>query len=153
MFDIGFWELMVIGIVALLVIGPERLPGLARKAGYWVGRGRRFVQSVKSDIDREIAADELRRVLKEQSESSGIHEIVEETKETVEQTRASLRDTKRQVERAEAEFEQAEHEYLVKATKSGGGAPAGRATPAEAPATEPGDAASKPPPSNNEKTE
>lgn len=117
MFDIGFWELAVIMIVALLVIGPERLPGLARKAGYWLGRGRRFVSSVKADIDREIAADELRRVLKEQSESSGIHEIVEQTKETVEETRASLRDTKRQVEQAEAELEQAEHEYLVKAAR------------------------------------
>lgn len=115
MFDIGFWELAIIMIVALLVIGPERLPGLARKAGYWLGRGRRFVSSVKADIDREIAADELRRVLKEQSESSGIHEIMEQTKETVDETRASLRETKRQVEQAEAELEQAEHEYLVKA--------------------------------------
>ena len=118
MFDIGFWELAIIMIVALLVIGPERLPGLARKAGYWLGRGRRFVSSVKADIDREIAADELRRVLKEQSESSGIHEIMEQTKETVDETRASLRETKRQVEQAEAELEQAEHEYLVKAINS-----------------------------------
>jgi sec-independent protein translocase protein TatB len=57
MFDIGFWELTIIGIVALLVIGPERLPRVARTAGLWLGRARRFVSSVKADIDREIAAD------------------------------------------------------------------------------------------------
>ncbi len=118
MFDIGFWELAVIMVVALIVIGPERLPGLARKAGYWLGRGRRFVQSVKSDIDREIAADELRRVLKEQADSSGVHEIVEQTREAVDDTRASLRETREKLEQAEAEFKDAEHEYLVKATSS-----------------------------------
>jgi sec-independent protein translocase protein TatB len=60
MFDIGFAELLVIAVVALLVIGPERLPRVARTAGMWVGRARRFVSSVKADIDRELAADELK---------------------------------------------------------------------------------------------
>ncbi len=83
MFDIGFFELIIIMIVALLVVGPERLPGIARKAGMWFGRGRRFVQSVKRDIDRELAAEELRRVFKEQADSSGLHEIVEETRDTL----------------------------------------------------------------------
>lgn len=70
-------------VVALVVIGPERLPGVARKVGKWVGRGRQFVRTIKSDIDRELAADELRSILKQQSESNPLHEIVEETRESL----------------------------------------------------------------------
>lgn len=80
MFDVGFWELMVIGIVALIVIGPERLPGVARTVGLWVGRLRRFVAGVKADIEREVKADELKRIMEEQAKSSGIHDIIEETR-------------------------------------------------------------------------
>ena len=83
MFDIGFWELLVIGVVALLVIGPERLPKVARTAGLWVGRARRFVGTVKADIDREIAADELKKVLRKQADSSGLHDIIEETRHSI----------------------------------------------------------------------
>lgn len=86
MFDVGFWELSLIMVVALVVIGPERLPGVARKAGKWVGKGRQFVRTIKSDIDRELAADELRSILKEQAKSNPLHEIIEET-------RGSLGDT------------------------------------------------------------
>lgn len=152
MFDIGFWELAVIMIVALLVIGPERLPGLARKAGYWLGRGRRFVQSVKADIDREIAADELRRVLKEQSESSGLHEIMEQTRETVDETRASLRETKRQLDQAETELNEAEHEYLVKATAPAKPTPADQSTAATVQEGKKPDAAASGSPSSDEQT-
>ena len=80
MFDVGFFELLIIGIVALLVVGPERLPKLARTAGMWLGRGRRFIGSVKEDIDREIKADELREILEKQKQSNPLHEIVEDTK-------------------------------------------------------------------------
>lgn len=62
MFDIGFSELFVIGIVALIVIGPERLPKVARTAGHLYGRMQRYVSSVKADISQEIQMDELRRV-------------------------------------------------------------------------------------------
>jgi sec-independent protein translocase protein TatB len=98
MFDIGFWELFVIGIVALLVIGPERLPAVARKAGMWMGRARRLVQQVKDDIDRELAADELRRALKDQSDRDSVYEIVEETKQTIAEAKSSLDETKRALE-------------------------------------------------------
>lgn len=98
MFDIGFWELFVIGIVALLVIGPERLPDVARKAGMWMGRARRLVQQVKDDIDRELAADELRRALKDQSDRDSVYEIVEETKQTIAEAKDSLDETKRALE-------------------------------------------------------
>ena len=80
MFDVGFFELLLIGVVALLVVGPERLPKLARTAGMWLGRGRRFLNSVKQDIDREIKADELRQILDKQRQSNPLHEIVEDTK-------------------------------------------------------------------------
>ncbi len=78
MFDIGFWELSLIGVVALLVIGPERLPQVARTAGLWFGRMRHFVSSVKADIDRELKAEELRQIVEKQAQSTGLHEIIEE---------------------------------------------------------------------------
>ncbi|HFD78974.1 MAG TPA: twin-arginine translocase subunit TatB [Gammaproteobacteria bacterium] len=86
MFDIGFWELTVIAVVALLVIGPERLPRVARTAGLWLGRARRFVSSVKADIDREIAADELKKTLARQAGSEGLYDIIEDTRKTIQDT-------------------------------------------------------------------
>lgn len=62
MFDIGFTELMVIGVVALIVIGPERLPRVARTVGHLVGRLQRYVADVKSDINREMEFEELRKM-------------------------------------------------------------------------------------------
>ena len=62
MFDIGFSELIVIGLVALIVIGPERLPRVARTIGHLVGRMQRYVADVKADINREVEMDELRKM-------------------------------------------------------------------------------------------
>jgi sec-independent protein translocase protein TatB len=62
MFDIGFSELLVIGVVALIVIGPERLPRVARTIGHLAGRLQRYVADVKADINREIELDELRKM-------------------------------------------------------------------------------------------
>ncbi len=62
MFDIGFSELIVIAIVALVVIGPERLPKVARTAGHLLGRLQRYVSDVKSDISREMQLDELKKI-------------------------------------------------------------------------------------------
>src|SRR5204863_9320853 len=62
MFDIGFSELLVIGIVALIVIGPERLPKVARTLGHLFGRMQRYVNDVKADISREMELDELRKL-------------------------------------------------------------------------------------------
>jgi sec-independent protein translocase protein TatB len=62
MFDIGFSELMVIGVVALIAIGPERLPKVARTAGVLFGRMQRYVNDVKADISREMQLDELRKL-------------------------------------------------------------------------------------------
>jgi len=68
MFDIGFWELSIIGVVALVVIGPDRLPGLARTAGKWFGKMNRFVSTVKDDIAKEIKNEDLQRILQEQQD-------------------------------------------------------------------------------------
>jgi sec-independent protein translocase protein TatB len=62
MFDIGFTELLVIGVVALIVIGPEKLPRMARTVGHLAGRLQRYVADVKADINREIELDELRKM-------------------------------------------------------------------------------------------
>ena len=56
MFDLGMWELMLVGLVALLVLGPEKLPKAARMAGYWVRRARQSWYAVRSEIERELAA-------------------------------------------------------------------------------------------------
>nr|VFK28868.1 MAG: sec-independent protein translocase protein TatB [Candidatus Kentron sp. MB]VFK34062.1 MAG: sec-independent protein translocase protein TatB [Candidatus Kentron sp. MB]VFK76564.1 MAG: sec-independent protein translocase protein TatB [Candidatus Kentron sp. MB] len=83
MFDIGFWELTLIAIIALLVIGPDRLPEVARTTGLWIRKARQFISGVKGDIEREFRAEELKRILKEQEEFQSVHEIIEETKTTV----------------------------------------------------------------------
>jgi len=93
-FDIGFSEMMVIGVVALVVIGPERLPKVARTAGALFGRMQRYVADVKADINREIDASELKDLKKtmteaassfEQSVSGHAAEIKEEVRKTEEE--------------------------------------------------------------------
>ncbi len=82
MFDMGFAEMLVIGIVALIVIGPERLPSVARKAGAYFAKIRRFVSNVKSDVEREFRTDELQRMLQQQQEElSSLKEVINETKQ------------------------------------------------------------------------
>ncbi len=60
MFDIGFSEMVVLAVVALVVLGPERLPKVAKQAGAWMGKLRRYVDDVKSDINRQMELSELR---------------------------------------------------------------------------------------------
>lgn len=84
MFGISFGELLLIGLVALLVLGPERLPGAARTAGLWIGRLKRSFNSIKQEVEREIGADEIRRQLhnenimalqsKSQSANAALHD-------------------------------------------------------------------------------
>jgi sec-independent protein translocase protein TatB len=70
MFGIGFPEFLIIGVVALIVLGPERLPRVARAAGVWMGRAQRYVADVKADIQREMELSDLKK-LKEQVEQAG----------------------------------------------------------------------------------
>jgi len=86
MFDMGFTELMLIGIVALVVIGPERLPGVARTAGKYVGRLKRFMTTVKADVEQELRADELRQILSDQQrELDSLKDSITEAGRGVEQ--------------------------------------------------------------------
>ncbi|MCP4334328.1 MAG: twin-arginine translocase subunit TatB [Gammaproteobacteria bacterium] len=85
MFDMGFTEMMLIGIVALVVIGPERLPGVARTAGKYVGRLKRFMTTVKADVEQELRADELREILsQQQKELDSLKDTISEAGKTIE---------------------------------------------------------------------
>ena len=97
MFDIGFWELVVIGVVALIVIGPERLPDVARTVGKYVGRMRRFVSKVRDDIDREIRQEEIREALKRNADLSEIKNIIDDSRYTIED---EVQETKEHVVKA-----------------------------------------------------
>ena len=66
MFDVGFWEILLILILALLVIGPERLPGAARKAGFFIGKARRYIEGVRSEVESELDVGEFKRMLHNQ---------------------------------------------------------------------------------------
>ena len=97
MFDVGFSELIVIAIVALVVIGPERLPKVARTAGHLLGRLQRYVNDVKADISREMQIDEIKKLQAEMQESArsfersisseiqSVEQIVDQTAQSVEQ--------------------------------------------------------------------
>ncbi len=83
MFDIGFLELIIVSIIALLVLGPERLPVAARTAGKWFGKARRMVSQFSREIDRQIEAEELREELRKQGETLNIEEDVRNIQNTV----------------------------------------------------------------------
>jgi len=78
MFDIGFWELSLIGVILLLVVGPERLPKVARTVGLWIGRGRRMLSSMREEIDREIKAQELQQILDKQTRGNLLETILDD---------------------------------------------------------------------------
>ena len=99
MFDVGFWEIAIIAVIALIVVGPQRLPHFARTAGLWVGKARRMVSDVKADIDREVRESELAEIKeigeqiteardkihsgsKEVLEDRGVEGVVDSIKET-----------------------------------------------------------------------
>jgi sec-independent protein translocase protein TatB len=98
MLDIGFSELVVIGVVALVVIGPERLPRVARTAGHLLGRFQRYVAEVKTDINREMELADLKKIRSE----------VEEAARSVEQTvKSQMQETEAQLKSAEEELNKA----------------------------------------------
>jgi sec-independent protein translocase protein TatB len=90
MFDIGFWELCLVGLVSLLVIGPERLPKAARIAGFWVGKTRNMVASVKSEIKQELQAEELRQIMQQQAELEAFHHAVADGEKELEEINHTL---------------------------------------------------------------
>lgn len=97
MFDIGFSELLMIGLVALLVIGPDRLPGAARTAGLLFGRFKRGFTSIREEVEREIGMDDIRRDLRNEDilakERKMLEEASEGAKEITEYANRMARDT------------------------------------------------------------
>jgi sec-independent protein translocase protein TatB len=90
MFEIGFSELVMVALVSLLVIGPERLPKAARIAGYWLGKSRAMINSVKAEIQLELRAEEMRQIFKEESGLHEFQQLVDETNETVQSIHSSI---------------------------------------------------------------
>jgi sec-independent protein translocase protein TatB len=108
MFDIGFSELMVIGVVALIVIGPEKLPRVARTVGHLAGRLQRYVSDVKADINREIELDELRKMRDSMQQAASSFEStvqteINKTESDLNQAAQSLTDDKKPEEPKPAE--------------------------------------------------
>jgi sec-independent protein translocase protein TatB len=136
MFDIGFSELFLTGVVALVVLGPERLPKAARLAGLWVRRARAQWYSVKGELERELAAEELQRSLRD-------------TRETAKDIEAQVRDTeamaRREFERMQAQM--AGHDPDIATAVADADADADADATADAPAAlpEPEHAAASPP--------
>ncbi|MDD2737608.1 MAG: Sec-independent protein translocase protein TatB [Methylomonas lenta] len=88
MFDVGFSELVMVGLIALLVIGPERLPKAARIAGFWLGKTRNTIANVKAEIKQELHAEEMRQLLQQQQS------ITDELQQTARETQIAVDDIK-----------------------------------------------------------
>ena len=113
MFDISFFELLMIAIVALLVLGPERLPKAARFAGLWVRRARAQWYSVKSELENELAADELKRSL--QQTQASLREVQDDLQRSGESVRRELESVGRDVQSAVPTHADAVHDDPVHA--------------------------------------
>jgi len=72
MFDIGFWELSLVGLIALLVIGPEQLPGAIRTTAYWLRRARNVAATMRAEVERELALEEVKASLEQ---DASLHEL------------------------------------------------------------------------------
>lgn len=103
MFDIGFSELIVIGIVALVVIGPEKLPKVARTLGLLLGRAQRYVNDVKADINREMQLDELRKLQSQVTESA--RSLEDSVRKEYEAARSAVESPVNEAKAAVAEIE------------------------------------------------
>tara|TARA_B110000444_G_C18784223_1_gene569054 strand:+ start:769 stop:1308 length:540 start_codon:yes stop_codon:yes gene_type:complete len=92
MFSIGSFEVLLIFIIALLVLGPERLPGAVRTTGLWIGRFRRSFHKVKNDIERELNADEVRRQLHNETIMAEIEDAKSNIEDMAKDTKNSAND-------------------------------------------------------------
>ncbi len=93
MFDIGFPELLVVSIVALLILGPERLPEALRTMGLWMGRLRRSFTSIKTELEKELGMDDIRRQLHNESVMEEMQRIEAEVKNSLDTDAATNTDT------------------------------------------------------------
>ena len=83
MFDFGFWEIAIIGIITLIVVGPEKMPSLARKAGLYFVKFNKFLNKIKSDINEELKVDELKEQLSMDQEKISLSEVAEEVQSSI----------------------------------------------------------------------
>jgi sec-independent protein translocase protein TatB len=95
MFDIGFSEMVIVAVVALVVLGPERLPRVARQAGQWMGKLQRYISDVKSDINRQMELEELRKLQSEVKDAassleSSLKSTIAETKSSFDEMSAAI---------------------------------------------------------------
>ena len=91
MFDLSFWEILVIGIIAVIVVGPERLPGMAYTAGKWITKVKRFVANARAEVESEFNTAELRKLMSAQEEEmQKLRKLVEDTRHDVEQSQHLL---------------------------------------------------------------
>ncbi len=91
MFDSGFLEMIVVAVIALLVVGPERLPGVARKVGSFVGKARAFINTTKADIEKELQAEEMKSMLsRQEQEISELRDMMQDAKQTIHKEVAEL---------------------------------------------------------------
>ena len=90
MFDVCFWEILLILVMALVIIGPERLPGAARKAGFFVGKARRYIEGVRSEVESELDVSEFKRMMHNQE--TQINELQKQLKTGVNKVKADMPD-------------------------------------------------------------
>lgn len=92
MFEMGFWELVLVAVVALIVVGPEKLPSVARTAGLWVGKARRMIADVKAEVDRELQLDELKQSFRQQADLGGLKDFSRQMKSLEQDIQAEFND-------------------------------------------------------------
>ncbi|MDG2395426.1 Sec-independent protein translocase protein TatB [Candidatus Thioglobus sp.] len=83
MFDVGFWEFALIGVITLIIVGPERMPSIARAAGRYAGKAKRFIAKIQDDVSEELEVDKLKDQLNTMDKESNIVEIFDEAKGTI----------------------------------------------------------------------
>ncbi|WP_410474593.1 Sec-independent protein translocase protein TatB [Guyparkeria sp. TX1] len=122
MFGFSFWEVSLILVVALVVIGPERLPGVARKAGEWTYKVRKFVANAKAEMDSEFNMQDMKQLLNSQeSEISKLRAMVEETRDDLSGTERSVKSALSDAEQTMRSSAEAEKARLDKAGKQADG--------------------------------
>ena len=82
-FDFGLWEIAIIGIITLIVVGPDKMPGLARKAGLYAGKFKKFITKIKTDINDELKADELKKQLSIKNEDLSLSQTLKDAKSSI----------------------------------------------------------------------
>lgn len=121
MFDIGIWELALIGVLALIVLGPERLPEAARFAGRWVARIRNFISSVKDDFDEQLKSEELAELRKLKEELQAARENLTQTTADISSDLASINPDNNAIgNTVDGDVSHEEHDFLLDAIEESG---------------------------------